>query len=40
MDEYGSDIIVKRPDFYIFGTAKSTQELPSLLGELRRQLNA
>jgi hypothetical protein len=40
MDEYGSDIIVKRPDFYIFGTAKTTQELPALLGELRRQLNA
>jgi 2-polyprenyl-6-methoxyphenol hydroxylase-like FAD-dependent oxidoreductase len=40
MDEYGSDIIVKRPDFYIFGTAKSTQELPALLGELRRQLTA
>ena len=40
MDEYGSDIIVKRPDFYIFGTCKSTQELPTLLGELRRQLHA
>jgi 2-polyprenyl-6-methoxyphenol hydroxylase-like FAD-dependent oxidoreductase len=40
MDEYGSDIILKRPDFYIFGTAKSAQELPALLGELRRQLRA
>jgi hypothetical protein len=40
MDEYKADIIVKRPDFYIFGTAKSAQELPALLGELRRQLHA
>jgi hypothetical protein len=40
MDEYGSDIIVKRPDFYIFGTCKSVQELPALLGDLRRQLHA
>jgi hypothetical protein len=40
MDEYKADIIVKRPDFYIFGTAKSAQELPTLLGELRRQLHA
>ncbi len=40
MDEYKADIIVKRPDFYIFGTAKNAQELPALLGELRRQLRA
>ncbi len=40
MDEYGSDIIVKRPDFYIFGTCRSAQELPALLAELRRQLHA
>jgi 2-polyprenyl-6-methoxyphenol hydroxylase-like FAD-dependent oxidoreductase len=40
MDEYKSDIIVTRPDFYIFGTAKDAQELPALLGALRRQLHA
>src|SRR6185312_13864336 len=40
MDEYNSDIIVKRPDFYIFGTCRNAQELPALLGELRRQLQA
>ena len=38
MDEYGSDIIVKRPDFYIFGTCRGARELPMLLAELRRQL--
>jgi hypothetical protein len=40
MDEYKSDIIVTRPDFYIFGTCRNAQELPALLGELRRQLHA
>jgi len=40
MDEYKSDIIVKRPDFYIFGTCRNAQGLPALLGELRRQLDA
>jgi hypothetical protein len=40
MDEYKSDIIVKRPDFYIFGTCRDAQGLPALLRELRRQLRA
>src|SRR6185437_11323986 len=40
MDKYKSDIIVKRPDFYIFGTCRNAQGLPALLGELRRQLHA
>ena len=40
MDEYKSDIIVKRPDFYIFGACRDAQGLPALLGELRRQLHA
>jgi hypothetical protein len=40
MDEYDAEIIVKRPDFYIFGTAKNARELPALIGELRRQLHA
>ena len=40
MDEYKSDIIVTRPDFYIFGTCRGAPELPTLLGELRRQLHA
>jgi 2-polyprenyl-6-methoxyphenol hydroxylase-like FAD-dependent oxidoreductase len=40
MDEYGCDIIVKRPDFYIFGTCRTGTELRALLAELRRQLHA
>lgn len=38
MDEYGCDVIVKRPDFYIFGAAVSLDGLPPLIDELRRQL--
>jgi 2-polyprenyl-6-methoxyphenol hydroxylase-like FAD-dependent oxidoreductase len=38
MDEYGCDVIVKRPDFYIFGAAKTLDGLPALIAELRRQL--
>ncbi|HEY3916532.1 MAG TPA: hypothetical protein VGL83_02005 [Stellaceae bacterium] len=40
MDEYGCDIIVKRPDFYIFGGCRAVQDLPVLLADLRRQLHA
>ncbi|HEU0072670.1 MAG TPA: bifunctional 3-(3-hydroxy-phenyl)propionate/3-hydroxycinnamic acid hydroxylase [Dehalococcoidia bacterium] len=38
MDEYGSDVIVKRHDFYIFGAAKTLNGLPALIADLRRQL--
>lgn len=38
MDEYGCDVIVKRPDFYIFGACRSARELPALLADLRGQL--
>jgi 2-polyprenyl-6-methoxyphenol hydroxylase-like FAD-dependent oxidoreductase len=38
MDEYRCDIVVKRPDHYIFGACKTASELPRLLGELRRKL--
>jgi len=38
MDEYGCDVIVKRPDYYIFGVCPSLRELPALLAELRAQL--
>lgn len=40
MDEYGCDVIVKRPDFYIFGAAKTLDGLPALIADLRRQLTA
>jgi hypothetical protein len=38
MDEYGCDVIVKRPDFYIFGATPTLDGLPALIAELRRQL--
>ena len=38
MDEYGCDVIVKRPDYYIFGACPSLRELPGLLSDLRSQL--
>lgn len=38
MDEYACDVIVKRPDFYMFGAAASVAGLPALLDELRSQL--
>jgi hypothetical protein len=40
MDEYGCDVIVKRPDFYIFGAAASISGLPALIADLRGQLSA
>jgi 2-polyprenyl-6-methoxyphenol hydroxylase-like FAD-dependent oxidoreductase len=38
MDEYDCDVIVKRPDYYIFGACPTARELPALLVDLRRQL--
>jgi 2-polyprenyl-6-methoxyphenol hydroxylase-like FAD-dependent oxidoreductase len=38
MDEYGCDVIVKRPDYYIFGACPSLRDLPMLLADLRGQL--
>jgi 2-polyprenyl-6-methoxyphenol hydroxylase-like FAD-dependent oxidoreductase len=38
MDEYGCDIIVKRPDHYIFGACRDAGELPALIADLRDQL--
>ena len=38
MDEYGCDVIVKRPDFYIFGAAKKHDGLSALIADLRLQL--
>lgn len=38
MDEYGCDVIVKRPDQYIFGACPSVAELPVLIADLREQL--
>ncbi len=38
MDEYGCDVIVKRPDYYIFGACPTLRELPALIADLRSQL--
>lgn len=38
MDEYRCDVIVKRPDYYIFGVGSTAKDLPELLAELRAQL--
>jgi hypothetical protein len=40
MDEYGCDVIVKRPDFYIFGACRGARELPALLADLRGRLQS
>lgn len=40
MDEYACNVIVKRPDYYIFGACPTVQELPALLADLRGQLQS
>jgi hypothetical protein len=40
MDEYDCDVIVKRPDYYIFGACPTVNELPALIADLRIQLRA
>jgi len=39
MDEYGCDVLVKRPDYYLFGACRMA-ELPAMLADLRAQLTA
>ena len=38
MDAYGCDILLKRPDYYIFGGCPSAAKLPALMADLRDQL--
>jgi 2-polyprenyl-6-methoxyphenol hydroxylase-like FAD-dependent oxidoreductase len=38
MDAYGCDVILKRPDYHIFGACRSVGDLPALLADLREQL--
>jgi len=40
MDEYGCDVIVKRPDYHIYGACRGAEGLPALIHDLRRQLAA
>ena len=39
MDEYGCDVLIKRPDYYLFGACRTTG-LASVMADLRRQLAA
>jgi hypothetical protein len=39
MDEYGCDVILKRPDYYLFGAGSNLTDLPALVADLRRQLS-
>jgi 2-polyprenyl-6-methoxyphenol hydroxylase-like FAD-dependent oxidoreductase len=38
LSEHGAHAVLVRPDFYVFGSARSAEELPALLGDLRAQL--
>ncbi len=40
MDEYGCAILLKRPDHYMFGGARTARDLPALVADLRDQLAA
>jgi hypothetical protein len=40
MDEYGCDVLLKRPDYYLFGACRSAKELPALIGDLRGQMQS
>ena len=37
LDEYDCDVLVKRPDYYLFGACR-TADLPAMLADLRAQL--
>ncbi|MDH7794997.1 MULTISPECIES: bifunctional 3-(3-hydroxy-phenyl)propionate/3-hydroxycinnamic acid hydroxylase [unclassified Beijerinckia] len=38
MDEYGADVLVKRPDYYLFGAGRRLADLPRLMEDLRESL--
>jgi 2-polyprenyl-6-methoxyphenol hydroxylase-like FAD-dependent oxidoreductase len=38
LDAYGCDVLLKRPDYYIYGGARNVGGLPALLQSLRRRL--
>jgi len=38
MDDYGADVLVKRPDYYLFGVCPAADRLPALMAEMRGQL--
>ncbi|MEK9645261.1 MAG: bifunctional 3-(3-hydroxy-phenyl)propionate/3-hydroxycinnamic acid hydroxylase [Alphaproteobacteria bacterium] len=40
MDDLGCDVLVRRPDNYLFGAAEKIDDLPTLIAELERQLRS
>jgi 2-polyprenyl-6-methoxyphenol hydroxylase-like FAD-dependent oxidoreductase len=38
MDAYGCDVLLKRPDYYLFGAVPGIEDLPGLLTDLPRQI--
>jgi 2-polyprenyl-6-methoxyphenol hydroxylase-like FAD-dependent oxidoreductase len=40
MDGIGCDVIVKRPDYYMFAAGNDVKDLPTLIAELRRRLQS
>lgn len=38
MDEYGVNVLVKRPDHYMFGGCRTVGDLPALMADLRARL--
>jgi flavoprotein hydroxylase len=38
LDAYGCDVLLKRPDYYIFGAAQTVDSAGALVAEVRRQL--
>ncbi len=38
MNEYGCDVLLKRPDYYLFGACRTAKDLPALIGDLRGQI--
>ncbi len=39
LSEHGTHAVLVRPDFYVFGSASSAEQLPALLDDLRSQLH-
>jgi len=38
MDALGCDVLLKRPDFYLFGACRKAADLPALMQDMRAQL--
>ena len=38
MDALGCDVLLKRPDFYLFGACRRSADLPALIQDMRAQL--